>query len=297
MAQTDLSGLKGLAFRRSLERFFAVREPLWMAGAGHDRELLAYAVMVCFTGASLFLLAGYHGAFFAVHNAALDIFPPAVWANITFLGDTESALAIAALVLLRHPRLALAVLLSAIICTVLVHVAKVGFAAVRPPAVFSVDVLEVIGPAYKSKSFPSGHTATAFVMAGLLTRLAHHWALRLGLLAVALMIGWSRVAVGVHWPVDVLLGAVIGLISAWLGLRLSDRCTLRADVFVGINAVLMLCPIILLFDQGGFMATAVTGPVFGGAVMIIWGATVWRFAGFDGDDEASAMELESEEAS
>jgi hypothetical protein len=39
----------------------------------------------------------------------------------------------------------------------------------------------------------------------------------------AVLIAASRIAVGVHWPVDVLSGAVIGWMSAWLGLWLAQK--------------------------------------------------------------------------
>ena len=58
-------------------------------------------------------------------------------------------------------------------------------------------------------SLPSGHAATSAAGAVVLAYLLGRGGLWLGLLAVA--IGFSRVYVGVHYPLDVLAGALIGV--------------------------------------------------------------------------------------
>lgn len=60
-------------------------------------------------------------------------------------------------------------------------------------------------------SFPSGHTATAFALASAVFYANR----RLGILAyaAAVIIGFARIAVGVHYPTDVVAGALVGLAS------------------------------------------------------------------------------------
>jgi undecaprenyl-diphosphatase len=64
-------------------------------------------------------------------------------------------------------------------------------------------------------SFPSGHTATAFALAFwvfLLTRRTRYRWWGYGALLLAGLVGVSRIYRGVHYPSDVLIGALIGVL-------------------------------------------------------------------------------------
>jgi undecaprenyl-diphosphatase len=76
-------------------------------------------------------------------------------------------------------------------------------------------------PAPHDGSFPSGHAATSFAAATVLSaaapRLTPVWAL------LATAIAFSRVYVGVHYPLDVVAGAVLGVLIALLMLAAARR--------------------------------------------------------------------------
>jgi len=61
---------------------------------------------------------------------------------------------------------------------------------------------------YAHASFPSGHATTAFALAALLVLWYPRWAA--GFLALAGLVGLSRVVLGAHFPSDVLAGAALG---------------------------------------------------------------------------------------
>lgn len=65
------------------------------------------------------------------------------------------------------------------------------------------------------KSFPSGHTAAAFVGAGFL-QMRYGVAWGLPAYALAAFTGYSRIESNNHWTSDVLAGAAIGLGTNWL---------------------------------------------------------------------------------
>jgi lipid-A-disaccharide synthase len=81
--------------------------------------------------------------------------------------------------------------------------------------------LRVIGPTLRHRSFPSGHTAAAFGCAaslGYAFRGRRRW---LGL-APAAFVGVSRVACGVHFPLDVASGALVGTLASLGFLRVFE---------------------------------------------------------------------------
>jgi undecaprenyl-diphosphatase len=66
-------------------------------------------------------------------------------------------------------------------------------------------------------SFPSGHTASSIAGAVTLSQL---WpAGRVVLWSLATLVALSRIYVGVHYPLDVLGGALLGLACAWVAHR------------------------------------------------------------------------------
>ena len=70
-----------------------------------------------------------------------------------------------------------------------------------------------------SYSFPSGHTSSAFCTATSLSLLFPKWYVAVPSYLYAATVGYARMYQGVHYPSDVLVGALVGAGSAWISYK------------------------------------------------------------------------------
>lgn len=90
----------------------------------------------------------------------------------------------------------------------------------RPRPFMEFDFTPLVGHEANA-SFPSGHAAFFFALATvifLFNKKAGWW-----FLAGACLISLSRVFVGLHYPADILAGAVVGVFSGWLVVKIYRR--------------------------------------------------------------------------
>ncbi len=72
-----------------------------------------------------------------------------------------------------------------------------------------------------TNSFPSGHTSTAFNTATIFSLQNKKWYYVVPAYTWAGAVGYSRMHMGVHYPTDVLGGALVGTASAYIGQQLN----------------------------------------------------------------------------
>jgi undecaprenyl-diphosphatase len=156
------------------------------------------------------------------------------WLNWLFIGlswiGADGLLFVVAGALLallwRRPRLLAAIVTADLAADGLSFLLRHWIGRERPPRVYAEPEPLVHVP--HSSAFPSGHASTAFACATVIGWSAPRLAAPAFVLAAA--IAWSRVYVGVHWPLDVIGGAGLGVLVATALLMLvgAPRRSLRA---------------------------------------------------------------------
>jgi undecaprenyl-diphosphatase len=122
----------------------------------------------------------------------------------------------------RRPWLLIRVAVTILLAEMVSGLLKAGIGRDRPPLANPDPEPLVRLPA--TPSFPSGHATVAFACATVLALAVPR--LRWPLFVLAALVAWSRVYVGVHYPLDVLAGAILGVLIG-LVVRSSGRLLRR----------------------------------------------------------------------
>ena len=173
-----------------------------------------------------------------------------LWSSVTIFGDTLPLLCLLLPFFSRRPDFIWTIMVSVIVVAFGVDWAKEYFHTPRPPAVLLANQFHLIGFRAVTGSFPSGHSAAAFTFAGAICMMRFPWPAKVAALSGAALVAMSRVAVGIHWPLDVLGGALFGwfgvMASIWLASRW--RWGLKLGAQRGFAVLLVAAALFMAWD-------------------------------------------------
>ncbi|MDR2502186.1 MAG: phosphatase PAP2 family protein [Oscillospiraceae bacterium] len=159
---------------------------------------------------------------FSALTARRAPFFSALMVTVSRIGDSGAIwlAAAAAMLLFRRTRKAGAVTLLALGLCTLVNTVIIKNIVMRPRPYEVLANITTLVPLPADSSFPSGHTAAAFACA---LAIYHSRGAKYGVAALffAALTALSRVYVGVHYPSDVLSGALVGFLCGAAAPRLS----------------------------------------------------------------------------
>lgn len=169
----------------------------------------------------LLLRLGYLDSFLLVNGWHLPFLDWPMFL-LTNLGDALILTSLVALIFGRqHPSLIINMILAVVIIGLFGQLLKntwfVGWD--RPFRVFEgiAEVHSVAGYRMFHNSFPSGHSIVVAAVISTYVLITRPRLLMQAVLAFSVMlISYTRIYVGVHFPGDVLAGTLIGVIGAWL---------------------------------------------------------------------------------
>lgn len=170
------------------------------------------------------LLAADTSLFLWINVALYNPVVGTVLQLLTYLGEVWFWLPVSAVALYYRRLLGARLAAGLVISNVLVLLLKILAARPRPYEVLQgIHVLDTD----QFSSFPSGHAANVFMAAFILS--IHYPKYRWAFYGLAIVVSFSRIYVGVHYPLDVVAGALLGIAVGWTAVRWvkSEKLTSR----------------------------------------------------------------------
>jgi len=162
-------------------------------------------------------------------NGKLSEFPNLQF-NLTQLGDVLIFFPFLTVFIVYAPKIWEALLSSAILSLLVSAILKKIFAMPRPAAIFENESFVIIGKILSGNtSLPSGHSIATFVVITILLfafmpkRNKYKVIWSSFILMLGFIIAFSRVGVGAHYPIDVIVGSIIGYIVTVIGIKISNK--------------------------------------------------------------------------
>ncbi|MEO5593516.1 MAG: phosphatase PAP2 family protein [Chitinophagaceae bacterium] len=155
---------------------------------------------------------------------------PNIQYNITQLGDASILFSFLSIFIVYAPKIWESLISASLVSLIFSSVLKNIFSVPRPAVVFDNNTFVIIGKtAVGSASLPSGHSITVFTTLTVLLfafipkKLNYKILWSFFIIITGLIIAFTRVGIGAHYPLDVIIGSIIGYISGLTGIFINQK--------------------------------------------------------------------------
>ncbi len=154
---------------------------------------------------------------FLITNRLASALPSGVWAHLSLLADATAAIAVLSLFVFKYPNFAVISIWGGALLGIFGQIIKRTADIKRPAAILPDTDFQIIGDPLFAHAFPSGHSLTALLFAScVIFYFRPRLAFSVAIATAGMLIASSRIAVGAHWPLDVLAGGMIGWTGGYL---------------------------------------------------------------------------------
>ena len=159
------------------------------------------------------------------HSSLLDIFFKIITTYGEFIGFFISFLALLSVSLKERKKYVFTLAISALLSLIITQSCKhFLFSSEHRPSYYYSELTLVDGvDHHKRNSFPSGHTTAAFTFVTILAFGINKKWMHVFLPFLAAFVGVSRVYLGQHFLIDVVVGAIIGIFTATISFYFFDK--------------------------------------------------------------------------
>ncbi len=196
---------------------------------------------------------------FLFFNAILSPFPNLLM-NLTQIGDAFIFLSLLSIFLIYAPKMWESLISGSIISGIFSSVLKNLFAMPRPAQAIDHHTFTIVGRTMPGfRSLPSGHSITVFTVLTVLLfafmpkKRSYKVAWILSILLVGSLLVLTRVGIGAHFPLDVLIGSIVGCISGLIGIFVTKKYKLWAWIsnkkYYPFFMLLFLAGTVVLFNK------------------------------------------------
>lgn len=175
---------------------------------------IVYAFLLITIGLVFHFIPHLDQRIFLFFNGLNNIYWDKVMIFFTYLGEGYALILFALPILFkRGKKNFFTAIIILVITGIVVQIVKYFCPSLRPASIFGAENIHILGKKLFHNSFPSGHAASSFALALYLGEVFRPY--RFIFIAIGVLVGYSRIYVGAHFPGDIVFSWGLAFLVVW----------------------------------------------------------------------------------